>query len=94
VTLADVRGSCVVFYTPPVVVTSLGRIPNEIGALRGRLRDFFWDDIRREELPHLQAAHREVDALYEPSAVRVTTASSYLPRKSPADRTNGGAPTK
>jgi len=66
VTFEDVRGSRVVFYTPPVVVTSPGRLPNEIGALRGRLRDVLLDDIRREELPRLQAAHREVEALYEP----------------------------
>ncbi len=46
-------------------VTSPGRIPNEIGALRDRLRDVLLDDIRREELPRLQAAHREVEALYE-----------------------------
>jgi hypothetical protein len=65
VTLEDIRGCCVVFYTPPVVVTSPGRIPNEIGELRGRLRDLLLDDFRREELPRLQAAHREVDALYE-----------------------------
>jgi DNA transposition AAA+ family ATPase len=65
VTPEEVRGSHVVFYTPPVVVTSPGRIPNEIGALRGRLRDLLWDDIRREELPRLHAAHREVEALYE-----------------------------
>ena len=65
VTLEEVRGSRVVFYTPPVVVTSPGRLPNDIGALRGKLRDFLLDDIRREELPRLQAAHREVEALYE-----------------------------
>jgi DNA transposition AAA+ family ATPase len=63
--LDDVRGSRVVFYTPPVVVTSPGRIPNEIAALRDRLRGFVVDEIRREELPRLQAAQREVDALYE-----------------------------
>jgi DNA transposition AAA+ family ATPase len=65
VTLEDIRGSRVVFYTPPVVVTSPGRIPNEIGSLRGKLRDLLLDDVRREELPRLQAANREVDALYE-----------------------------
>ncbi len=65
ITLDDVRGSRVVFYTPPVVVTSPGRIPNEIAALRDRLRGFVVDEIRREELPRLQAAQREVDALYE-----------------------------
>src|SRR5262249_29220297 len=65
VTLEEVRGSDVVFYTPPVVVTSPGRIPNEIGALRERLRALCLDDIRREELPRLHAAHREVEGLYE-----------------------------
>jgi DNA transposition AAA+ family ATPase len=65
VTLDDVRGSHIVFYTPPVVVTSPGRIPGEIGASRDRLRDLLLDEIRREELPRLQAAHREVEALYE-----------------------------
>jgi DNA transposition AAA+ family ATPase len=48
-----------------VVVTSPGRIPNEIGALRDRLRALRLDDIRREELPRLHAAHREVEGLYE-----------------------------
>ena len=65
VTLADDRGSRVVFYTPPVVVSSPGRIPNEIDALRGRLRDLLLDEVRREELPRLEAANREVEALYE-----------------------------
>jgi hypothetical protein len=65
VTLDDVRGSRVVFYTPPVVVTSPGRIPNEIEALRGRLRDLLVDDVRREELPRLHAANRELEALHE-----------------------------
>jgi hypothetical protein len=65
VTLEDVRGSRVVFYTSPVVVTSPGRIPNEIGSLRSRLRDLVLDDIRREERPRLQAAQQEVDELYE-----------------------------
>ena len=66
VTLEEVRGSHVVFYTPPVVVTSPGRIPNEIGALRDRLRALRLDDVRREELPRLQAAQREVNELSEP----------------------------
>jgi DNA transposition AAA+ family ATPase len=65
VTHEDVRGSRVVFYTPPVVITSPGRIPNDLGSLRGRLRDLLVDDVRREELPHLQAANREVDALHD-----------------------------
>jgi DNA transposition AAA+ family ATPase len=65
VALGDVRGSQTVFYTPPVVVTSPGRIPAEIGVLRERLRDLLLDEIRREELPRLQAAYRDVDALYE-----------------------------
>src|SRR3954468_18119928 len=34
VTLEEVRGIRVVFHTPPVVVTSPGRLPNDIGALR------------------------------------------------------------
>jgi DNA transposition AAA+ family ATPase len=65
VTPADVGGSRVVFYTPPVVAPSPGRIPSEIDSLRGRLRDLLLDDIRREELPRLEAAMREVDALDE-----------------------------
>jgi DNA transposition AAA+ family ATPase len=66
VTLEDVRGSRVVFYTPPVVVTSPGRIPNDIGGLRGKLHDFLLEDVRREELPRLEAANQKVSALYEP----------------------------
>ena len=34
-------------------------------ALRGRLRDLLLDEVRREELPRLEAANREVEALYE-----------------------------
>jgi DNA transposition AAA+ family ATPase len=66
VTLQEVRGSAVVFYTPPVVVTSPGRLPNDISALRSMLRDFLLEDIRREEKPHLEALERLVDELYEP----------------------------
>ena len=65
VTLEDVRGSCIVFYTAPVVVTSPGRIPNEIGSLCSRLRDLVLDDIRREERPRLRAVQQEVNELYE-----------------------------
>ena len=49
VTLGQVKGSAVVFYTPPVVVTSPGRLPNDIERLRGKLRDFCPEEIRREE---------------------------------------------
>ena len=56
VTLEQVRGSAVVFYTPPVVVTSPGRLPNDIERLRGMLRDFCLEEIRREEQPRLEAA--------------------------------------
>src|SRR3954453_15612434 len=76
VTLEDVRGSDVIFYTPPVVVTSPGRIPNEIGALRDRLRGFLLESVRREEVPRLQAAQREVAELSEP--FRRTGYNGYL----------------
>jgi DNA transposition AAA+ family ATPase len=65
VTLEQVKGSAVVFYTPPVVVTSPGRLPNDIERLRGKLRDFCLEEIRREEQPRLESANREVEALYE-----------------------------
>jgi DNA transposition AAA+ family ATPase len=66
VTLEEVRGSAVVFYTPPVVITSPGRLPKDIDGLRSFLRDFLLENIRKEESPHLQAAQHLVDALYEP----------------------------
>jgi DNA transposition AAA+ family ATPase len=65
VTLEQIKGSTVVFYTPPVVVTSPGRLPNDIERLRDKLRGFSLEEIRREERPHLESANREVDALYE-----------------------------
>lgn len=65
VTLEQVKGSAVVFYTPPVVVTSPGRLPNDIERLRGKLRGFCLEEIRREEQPRLESANREVEALYE-----------------------------
>ena len=65
VTLEQVKGSAVVFYTPPVVVTSPGRLPNDIERLRGKLRGFCLEEIRREEQPGLESANREVEALYE-----------------------------
>lgn len=65
VTLEQVKGSAVVFYTPPVVVTSPGRLPNDIDRLRDKLRGFSLEDIRREERPHLESANREVEGLYE-----------------------------
>ncbi len=64
-TLEQVKGSTVVFYTPPVVVTSPGRLPNDIERLRGMLRGFCLEEIRREERPRLESANREVEALYE-----------------------------
>lgn len=65
VTLEQVKGSAVVLYTPPVVVTSPGRLPNDIERLRDKLRGFRLEEIRREERPLLESANREVDALYE-----------------------------
>jgi DNA transposition AAA+ family ATPase len=65
-TLEEVRGSTVVFYTPPVVVTSPGRLPNAIKELRTMLREILLEDIRKEEIPNLQAAQRQIDALHEP----------------------------
>ena len=66
VTLEDVRGSRVVFYTPPVVVTSPGRLPNEIGALRGRLRTFSWTTSAGRSSLVCEAATARSNALYEP----------------------------
>jgi Cdc6-like AAA superfamily ATPase len=66
VTLEQVKGSAVVLYTPPVVVTSPGRLPNDIGRLRGLLRGFLLEEIRREERPKLDAAQQVLNALYEP----------------------------
>lgn len=66
VTLDQVQGSAVVFYTPPVVVTSPGRLPNDIERLRSLLRGFFLEEIRREERPGLDAAQERLNALYEP----------------------------
>ena len=65
VTLEQVKGSTVVLYTPPVVVASPGRLPNDIERLRDKLRSFYLEEIRREERPLLESANREVDALYE-----------------------------
>jgi DNA transposition AAA+ family ATPase len=66
VTLEQVKGSAVVLYTPPVVVTSPGRLPNDIDRLRGLLRGFLLEEIRREERPKLDAAQQVLNALYEP----------------------------
>jgi hypothetical protein len=55
----------VVFYTPPVVVTSPGRLPIDIERLRGLLCGFFLEAIRQEERPGLDAAQERFDALYE-----------------------------
>jgi DNA transposition AAA+ family ATPase len=88
VTLEDVRGSSVVFYTPPVVVTSPGRLPNDIDALRRRLREFLLEDIRREEMPRLQAAQRAVDELHE--SLRRTGYNGFLvPPEEVARRQDG-----
>jgi hypothetical protein len=65
VTLDQVKGSAVVFYTPPVVVTSPGRLPIDIERLRGLLCGFFLEAIRQEERPGLDAAQERLDALYE-----------------------------
>jgi Cdc6-like AAA superfamily ATPase len=66
VTLEQVKGSAVVLYTPPVVVTSPGRLPNDIARLRDLLRGFFLEEIRREERPKLDAAQDALNVLYEP----------------------------
>src|SRR5947209_8931351 len=66
VTLDEVKGSAVVLYSPPVVVTSPGRLPNDIERLRGLLRGFFLEEIRREGQPGLDAAQERLNALYEP----------------------------
>lgn len=68
ITLEQVKGSVVVFYTPPVVVTSPGRLPNDIDRLRGKLRGFFLEEIRREERPGMDAAQQALNALYEPAS--------------------------
>ena len=67
IAVEDVKGSDVVFYTPPVVASYTGRLPNEIKELRHKLRDFLLEEIRKEELPKLQDAQRLVDALYDRS---------------------------
>jgi DNA transposition AAA+ family ATPase len=66
VTLDRVKGSSVILYTPPVVVTSPGRLPNDIDRLRGLLRGFFLQEILREGQPGLDAAQERLNALYEP----------------------------
>lgn len=66
VTLEQVKGVAVILYTPPVVVTSPGRLPNDIARLRDLLRGFFLEEIRREERPKLDAAQQALNALYEP----------------------------
>lgn len=66
IALEDVIGSSVALYTPPVVVTYPGRLPNDIDRLRSMLRDFFLEKSRREELPKLQAAQKLISELYEP----------------------------
>jgi DNA transposition AAA+ family ATPase len=49
-----------------VVVTSPGRLPNDIDRLRGLLRGFFLQEILREGQPGLDAAQERLNALYEP----------------------------
>ena len=66
VTHEQVKGSAVVLYTPPVVVTSPGRLRNDIARLRDLLRGFFLEEIRREERPKLDAAQKALNDLYEP----------------------------
>ena len=66
VTLEQVKGSVVILYTPPVVVTSPGRLPNDIARLRDLLRGFFLEEIRSEEQFKLDAAQQALSALYEP----------------------------
>jgi hypothetical protein len=61
VTLDQVKGSAVVFYTPPVVVTSPGRLPNDIERLRGLLRGFFLEEIRKERQPGLEVAQERLN---------------------------------
>lgn len=66
ITLEEVKDSAVILYTPPVVVTSPGRLPNDIHRLREMLRGFIVEAIRRQELPRLLAARQKVDELYAP----------------------------
>lgn len=66
ITLEEVKGSAVILYTPPVVVTSPGRLPNDINRLREMLRGFVVEAIRRRELPRVLAARQKVDELYVP----------------------------
>lgn len=63
-TLADVQGSSVVFYTPPVVVSSPNKLPYDIGKLRGVLRGFLQESVRREAMPTLDAAQERLHELY------------------------------
>ena len=65
VTLDQVRGQSVAFYTSPVAVPSPARLRNDIDALRHMLRDFLLEDIRDEESPRVEAAQALVDACYE-----------------------------
>jgi hypothetical protein len=65
VTLEEVLGSSVVFYTPPDVANSV-TVPNDIDRLRGMLREFLLEKIRGEETPGLHAAQRHLDAVYKP----------------------------
>jgi hypothetical protein len=62
VTLDDVSGSDVVFYTPPPVA-SLNRVPNEVEDLRMMLRGFVAEKIRRAEMPSVEEARKRWIAL-------------------------------
>jgi DNA transposition AAA+ family ATPase len=77
VTLDEVRGSSVVFYTPPVSVASPGRLPNDIDRLRGLLRDFLVEEIRREEMPKLHTAQERINELY--ASIRQDATCYFVP---------------
>jgi DNA transposition AAA+ family ATPase len=66
VTLDDVSGSAVVFYTPPPIVLSLGKVPNEVEGLRRMLRGFVVEKLRQAEQPRAQEVRRRLDDLYAP----------------------------
>ena len=67
VPLAEVCGSDVVLYTPPVV-NSPGMIDRDIGKLRQNLRGLLVERLRREEAPRIAAATRRLDKQYSTSA--------------------------
>ena len=69
----DVRGSRVVLYTAPVVVTLRGGSRTTSMRLRGRMRDLVRQAIRREEVPRIAAAQREARGANETLSPSGTT---------------------